>query len=137
MLPAPGVVLRKTAHPGTVPATRRVLSCPAGNASATGPHPRPSITPMQHHLLDLSDSLGGIEVLGTGFGAVHDGVAAIQPKRVFQAVEALARRFIARVDDPTISGQQRRRAQIALAIPPIARAAGGAAGAKYACGRPI
>src|SRR5580698_11105122 len=130
MLPAPGAEPRKTAHPCNEPVRYRVLSFPAGSASAIGLHPwRPSITPMQHHLLDLGDRLGGIQILGAGFSAVHDGVAAIQSKRILKTVQALARRLIARVDDPTIGRQQGGRSQIAFAVPPIARTAGGAAGA--------
>src|SRR3984957_995707 len=137
MPPAPGVKRRKTAHPCNGTVRYRALSFPAGNASAIGLHPEPSVTPVQHHLLDLSDRFGGIEVFGAGFRAVHDGVAAVQPKRIFETVQTLARRFIARVDDPTIGGQQRGRSQIALTIPPIARTAGGAASTKEACRGPI
>src|SRR5271156_1089913 len=115
MLPAPGAELRKTARPCNEPAICRALSCPAGNASAICLHPGPSITPVQHHLLDLGYRFGGIQVLWAGFSAVHDGVAAIQPKWVFKTVQALAGRLIARIDDPAIGGQQRGRSQITLA----------------------
>src|SRR5580692_3189936 len=100
MLPALPAKPRRSAHSCSVPARYRALSCPAGSASAICLRHRPSITPMQHHLLDLSDGLGGIQVLGAGFGAIHDGVAAIQPKRILETVQALPRRLIARVDDP-------------------------------------
>src|ERR1700722_11564935 len=137
MITAPGAERRQTAHPCNEPAIYRAPSSPAGSASAICRHPGPSITPMQHHLLDLADRLGGIQVLRTRFRAVHDGVAAVQPKRIFKTVQALARRLIARVDDPTIGGEQRGRSQIALSVPQIARTAGGTARAKDACRGPI
>src|SRR5688500_3008067 len=46
--------------------------------------------PLDHHLLDFADRLGRVQALGTGLGAVHDRVAAIEAERVFEIVEALA-----------------------------------------------
>src|SRR5262245_44918077 len=40
--------------------------------------------PLDHHLLDLGNGLGRIEMLGAGLGAIHDGVAAIEPEGIFQ-----------------------------------------------------
>jgi hypothetical protein len=51
--------------------------------------------PLDHHLLDLGNRLGRIQVLRAGLGAIHDGVAAIQPERVFEIVESFAGRFVA------------------------------------------
>src|SRR4029077_4999621 len=73
-----------------------------------------------------------VEMFGAGLGAIHDGVAAVEAERVFQIVEPLAGRLVARIDDPALRLQQRRRAEIALGIPPIARARGRAAGAQDA-----
>ena len=50
---------------------------------------------LEHHLLDLGDRLGGIQVLRAGLGAIHDRVAAIQPERIFELVEPLAGGLVA------------------------------------------
>src|SRR4030095_13753058 len=65
-------------------------------------------------------------------GAVHDGVAAIEPERILKLVEPLAGRLVAAVDQPAIGLQQDRGTQELAGIPPIAWAAGRAAGAKDA-----
>src|SRR5258706_925829 len=70
----------------------------------------------------LGDRLGGVESLRAGLGAVHDGVAAIQPERILEIVEPLAGRLVAAVLDPARRLQQCRGPQKTLAIPPIARA---------------
>jgi len=59
-------------------------------------------------------------------------VAAVELKGILQRVEPLAGRLVAAIGEPAIGLQQRRRAQIPLAVPPIARTAGGAAEAKDA-----
>src|SRR5882757_6817803 len=74
---------------GIATTERRAPSSPAGSASAAcrshGPSKaRPSMTAMRQHLLDLGNGLGWIQVLGTGVGAVHDGVAAIQAEWIFE-----------------------------------------------------
>src|SRR3546814_16495457 len=72
----------------------------------------------QHHqLLDLGDRLRRVQPLRAGLGAVHDGVAAIQPERILEGVETLAGVLIAAVGDPAIGLQQHRRAEIAVAGP--------------------
>src|SRR4029453_17447953 len=76
---------------------------------------------LDHQLLDLGDGLGGIEALRASLGAVQDGVAAIQAERVFQVVQALAGRLVAAVLDPAMGLQQHGGAQIAVAVPPVAR----------------
>src|SRR5258708_17539693 len=92
---------------------------------------------VSHQLVDFADGLGGIEILGAGLGAIHDGMAAIQAKRILEIVEALAGGLIAAVDDPAIGRQQRRGSEISIAVPPIAGAAGGTAGAQNARRRPV
>src|SRR5581483_9943725 len=77
------------------------------------------------------------EPFRAGPGAVHDGVAAVQPERVFERVEALAGLFVAAVGEPAIGLQQDRRSEIALAVPPIARARGRAAEAQDAFPQPV
>ena len=46
--------------------------------------------PLDEHHLDLGDGLGGVEALRAGLGAIHDGVAAVEPERVLEIVEPLA-----------------------------------------------
>src|SRR5258708_34681581 len=88
---------------------------------------------MSHHLLDFADGLGRIEVFRACLGAIHDGMAPVQPERILEIIEALAGRLVAAVDDPTVGRQQRGGAEGSIAVPPIAGAAGGAAGADNAC----
>src|ERR1700722_1733561 len=87
---------------------------------------------MSHQLLDFGDGLGGIEILGARFRAVHDGMAAVQTERILEVIEALAGRLIPAIDDPSVGRQQRRGPEVPIAVPPIARAAGGTAGAQNA-----
>ena len=77
-----------------------------------------------HQLFDLRDRLGRVEAFGARLRAVHDRVAAIEAERIFEIVEPFARRFVAAVGDPAIRLEQYRRPQIAVAVPPIARARG-------------
>src|SRR5262245_44569910 len=91
-----------------------------------------SLLPLDHHALDLGDCLRRIEALRAGLGAVHDGVAAVETERILELVEALAGGLVAAVLEPAVGLQQRRRAEEALAVPPVARAGGGTAGAQDA-----
>ena len=54
-----------------------------------------SVLTLQHHLLDLGDGLGRIQIFRARLGAIHDGVAAIQAERIFELVESFAGGFIA------------------------------------------
>ena len=54
-------------------------------------------------------------------GAVHDGVAAVEPEGILEVVEALAGVLVAAVGDPAIGLQQDGRAQIAVLVPPVGR----------------
>src|SRR5579885_1581574 len=77
----------------------------------------------QHQqLFDLGDGLRRVQVFWAGAGAIHDGMAAVEPKRVLQRIKPLAGFLIPAVGDPAIGLQQYRRAEIAVAIPPIGRA---------------
>ena len=87
---------------------------------------------LQHQLLDLADRLRRVQALRAGARAVHDGVAAVQLERIFQVVQARAGVLVARIDDPAVGLQQDRRAEVTLAVPPVARATGRAAGAQDA-----
>src|SRR6516225_2340158 len=84
------------------------------------------------HRLNFGDGLGRIEAFGASLGAIENGVAAIQSKRVFEIIEPRPGRFIAAVDDPAARLQQRGGPEIAIAVPPIAGAAAAAAGAQDA-----
>src|SRR4029077_20180050 len=76
--------------------------------------------PLDQHLLDLGDGLGGVEALRAGRGAIQDGVAAVEPERGFEIVEPLAGCLVAAVHDRTVRLQQDGRPEEALAVPPIA-----------------
>src|SRR5258705_13975406 len=78
--------------------------------------------PLDQLQLEFGNRLGGIEALRAGFCAVHDGVAAIEPERIFEIVEPLAGRLIAAVLDPACRLQQSSGPQEAFAVPPVARA---------------
>src|SRR5262249_18300092 len=93
--------------------------------------------PLDHLLLDLGDCLRRIEMLRAGVGAIHDGVAAIEPERVLEIVKPLAGRFIPAVDDPALRLQQCRGPEKTIAVPPVARTCGRAAGAQDALIKPI
>src|SRR3989442_5347724 len=82
---------------------------------------------LDHHPLDLGDSLGRIEALRAGLGAVHDGVAAVEAERVLEIVEALPGRLLAAVLEPAVGLEQRRRAQVKVTVSTIIRAGGPAA----------
>src|SRR5262245_24764502 len=76
-------------------------------------------------------------MLRAGVGAVHDGVAAIEPERVFEIVKPLTGRLVTAVNDPTLRLQQRGGPEEAVAVPPVARARGRAAGAQDALVEPV
>src|SRR6516162_5276974 len=96
-----------------------------------------SLASQHYQLLDLGDRLGRVQPFRAGLGAVHDRVAAIEAERVFERVKALPGALVAAVGDPAIGLQQYRRPQIALAVPPIARAGGRAAEAQDAFPQPV
>src|SRR5688500_5149530 len=92
---------------------------------------------LEHHLLDLRDRLRGVQVLRASLGAIHDRVAAVQAERIFELIETLAGRLVARVDDPTIGGEQGRGPEETIAVPPVARARSRTAGAQDAGRRTV
>src|SRR3569623_772731 len=83
-------------------------------------------------LLDLGDRLGRVETLGAGVRAIHDRMTAIEAERILELVEPLAGHLVAAVGEPAIGLEQDRRTEELVAVPPIARARGRAAGAQYA-----
>jgi hypothetical protein len=59
-------------------------------------------------------------------------VAAIEPERVFEIVEPVARRLVPAVDQPAIGLKEHGGPQEAISIPPMARTSRGAAKAEDA-----
>jgi hypothetical protein len=53
-------------------------------------------------LLDLSNRLGRIQVLGTDLGTVHNGVTTIQLEGIIDVGKPLGRLHITRVLNPTV-----------------------------------
>src|SRR5947207_5746395 len=106
-----------------------------------GPRTPPAGGPLHltfnHLRLDRGDCLGGVQALRARLGAVHDGVAAVELERVLERIEALAVCLVARIDQPAPRLQQRRRAEITLRVPPVARACCRAAGAQDALVKPV
>ena len=68
---------------------------------------RLSASALDHHFLDIGDGLSGVQSLRAGPGAVEDGMAPVEPKRVFEDVEPFACRLIAAVRQPAPSLEKR------------------------------
>ena len=75
--------------------------------------------PLSDHLFGFGNRLSRVETLGAGVGAIHDRVAAIKPKRVFELVETFASHFIAAVGKPAVCLKQYSRTKKFVAVPPI------------------
>ncbi len=160
------VVLQHSAPAAPAQAVERAASAPgAGRAAATsgrarcstpgpsskspsGPDPvafasRASCAcpaldrPLDHDVLDLADRLRRVEPLRAHVDAVHDRVAAEQPVRVLEVVEALVDRLVARVGDEAVGGEQPGRTDELVRVPPERRAGGRAAGAEDALVEPV
>jgi hypothetical protein len=58
------------------------------------------------HSLGVRDCTRRVEVLWAALGAIHDRVAAIEPERVLQPVEALPCPLISAVREPPVGLQQ-------------------------------
>ena len=97
---ADGTVHRKTGFGNAIQSHRipdsvfRIMRH-KGGLGAAGSHPA-----LDHHLLDFGNGFRRVQVLRADVGAVHDGVAAIEPERILEIVEPLAGRFVAGVGDP-------------------------------------
>ncbi len=105
---------------GIESAGHRVRACRAGIATL-GATPR-SIFALDHHLFGRRDSFGRIQPFGTSLRAVHNRMTAIQSERILKLIKSLARGIVTTVDQPAIRCQQCGRTQVAITIPPIARA---------------
>ena len=56
-----------------------------------------------HHLLfDIPNGFGRVQALGTSAGAVHDGMAPVKLKGIFEGIEALTGGFIPAVHNPAV-----------------------------------
>src|SRR5690554_5404960 len=86
----------------------------------------------QHQLLDFADRPGGVQPLGAGPRAVHDGVAAVELERILEVVQARAGVLVARIGDPAVGLEQDGGPEVAVAVPPVAGAGRAAAGAEDA-----
>src|SRR5690349_21257052 len=96
------------------------------------PVPPLSSPALGHHSLGIGNRPRRIEPFRAGLRAVHDGVAAIEAERILEPIKALSGALIAAVGKPAIRLQQDRRAEIAVLVPPVARARGRAAEAQNA-----
>src|SRR4029077_11344803 len=90
-----------------------------------------------HHTLGVGNRTCRVEPFRASFGAVHDGVAAIETERILKAVKPLAGALISAVDKPAVRLQQNRRPEIPVLVPPVARARRRAAEAKNALPRTV
>ena len=93
------------AYPNTAAVRHQARGFRAGTASAAGatlrtrseieyPTSGALVAPLHHELLDLSNCLRRVEILRTGFGAIHNRVAAIQAERIFQHIQSLTRGLV-------------------------------------------
>jgi hypothetical protein len=89
------------------------------------------------HVLDFGDCFCWVQAFRASLGAIQDRVATIEAERVLDIVEPLARCLVTRIDEPAIGLQQHGGAEIAIAVPPIARAGCRAAGTKDAFVKPV
>ena len=87
-------------------------------------HPVHSLaSTLDHHLLDFTNRLPGVQALWTGPGAVEDGVASVEAEGVLQFVEPFPGRLVTAVGEPTPSLEKHGRTEEAIPVPPVARAA--------------
>ena len=83
----------------------RLLHGP-GHRGAAGEAGLPLLGDPRQQLLDLSDGATGVEALGTGLGAVHDGVTPVHTEGVPQSVQPLGLLAVSAVDDPPVGLHQ-------------------------------
>ena len=84
------------------------------------------------HLLDLGNSKSRVQTLGAGSRAVKDGVATVYAHAVIQGVLSFGGLLVTGVGQPTVGLEEDGGAKVFLAVPPVRRAGGGAAGAENA-----
>src|SRR5438477_13019024 len=84
---------------------------------------RRKLTPsIEDGFLYQCDRFSRVQSPGAGARAVHDRMAAVKSERVMESLEPLLGSLVPAVDDPAIRLQEHRRAEVAVAGPPPARA---------------
>ena len=78
----------------------------------------------RHSLLDLGNSLSGVEALGACSCAVENGVASVQAHGVLKVNLSLTLALISRIGQPTVRLKEDSRTEIFLRIPPVRGARG-------------
>src|SRR3982750_463851 len=66
-----------------------------------------SRNPLNHFLLDLPYGFGRIKSFGAGACTVHNRMAAIEFKRIFQVIKSFPCRFISAIGNPSVGLEQR------------------------------
>src|ERR1700683_2292110 len=94
---------RAVARPA--PCGRGDSARPAGSAAGRRACSPAQLLPLGHELLDGADGLGRIEVLGAGFGAIHDRMAAVEPERVLELIQPLPGGLVSAVNNPAVGRQ--------------------------------
>jgi len=74
----------------------------------------------EDHFLHFTDGETGIQTLGAGSGAVHDGVAFIDRPFVVHLVETLVQIFVPAVDHPPVGLHENCRSKVLVTMPPVA-----------------
>jgi hypothetical protein len=72
-----------------------------------------------HHLLDLGNGFARVQALGTGPGAVEDGMATVHAHAVVQSGLALGSTFVAGVNEPSVGLQEDGGTKVLFGIPPV------------------
>ena len=85
-----------------------------------------------HVLLDLSNGLTRVQVLGASPGAVHNGVASVKREGVLELLSSLLTKVITGISHPSVSLHENGRSKVLILVPPVGWAGCGAACAKNA-----
>jgi len=80
--------------------------------------------------LNLGNSCGGVQALGTRTRTVEDGMTPVQAHFVLEHFFSLSSICIARVGNPAVGLHQGGRSEILVLVPPIRGTAGRATGAE-------
>ena len=101
------------------------------------PHCSHARTLERHLLLNLRNGQSRVETLRTSPRTIQNSMAAIQTHAIIQCRLPLLLFLISRVSQPPIALQQHRRPKVFLAVPPVGRAGGRAAGTENALVQPV
>lgn len=81
--------------------------------------------PVQRHLLfNFGNRQTWVQALGACFCAIHNSVAAIDGKWVLEGLAAFKAEIVTRVNHPAVCLHEDGRAEIFVAVPPVAWACG-------------